>query len=290
MAASRRGPSDVRPAPVVRRHRPGGGRAGLPRPRCTCGARSRRARGPRGSRRSCTRAPATGSTTRACGRPTGRRWRPRRAWRVLMMFTKNTSTDRAMMNAPIVASWLPRSQPMPRRVACTCGAAGPARPRMCIGKNVRLKPISISQKFTLPMLVVEHAAEDLRPPVVEAAEDREDQTAEQHVVEVRHDVVGVGLLRVGRDDRVRDAREAADGEHRDEAEREQHRRVQPQRPAPHRAEPVEDLHAGRDRDEHRREAERRWWRPGRGRWRTCGAPTRPSRGSRSRCRRRSTTE
>ena len=85
--------------------------------------------------------------------------------------------------------------------------------------------------------LVEHAAEDLRPPVVEAAEDREDQAAEQHVVEVRDDVVGVGLLRVGRDDRVRDAREAADGEHRDEAEREEHRRVAAaaSRPTPCRA-------------------------------------------------------
>ena len=50
--------------------------------------------------------------------------------------------------------------------------------------------------------LVEHAPEDLRPPVVEAAEEREHQAAEQHVVEVRDDEVGVGLLRVGRDDRV----------------------------------------------------------------------------------------
>ena len=116
--------------------------------------------------------------------------------------------------------------------------------------------MTISQKFSLPMRLVEHLAEDLRPPVVEAAEDREHEAAEQHVVEVRDDEVGVGLLRVGGHDRVHDAREPADRELRDEAEREQHRRREPHRAAPHRAEPVEDLHAGRDRDEHRREAER----------------------------------
>ena len=99
---------------------------------------------------------------------------------------------------------------------------------MCIGKNVRLKPMSINQKFTLPRRLVQHPPEDLRPPVVEAAEDREDQAAEEHVVEVGDDVVGVGLLRVGRDDRVRDAGQAADGEHRDEPEREQHRGLQAQ--------------------------------------------------------------
>ena len=69
---------------------------------------------------------------------------------------------------------------------------------MCIGPNVRLKPISISQKFHLAELLVEHVAEDLRPPEVEAAEDAEERAAEEHVVEVGDDVVGVGLLGVGR--------------------------------------------------------------------------------------------
>jgi uncharacterized protein (TIGR03083 family) len=50
--------------------------------------------------------------------------------------------------------------------------------------------------------LVEHLPEDLRVPVVDAAEDREHETTEQHVVEVRDDEVGVGLLRVGDDDRL----------------------------------------------------------------------------------------
>ena len=105
--------------------------------------------------------------------------------------------------------------------------------------------------------LVEVAAVHLREPVVEASEQTEDEAAEQDVMEVGHDVIGIGLLGVGRNDRVRHARQSADGEHRDEPEREQHRGREPHRALVHRREPVEDLHAGRDRDQHRREAERR---------------------------------
>ena len=70
--------------------------------------------------------------------------------------------------------------------------------------------MTISQKHVLPMRLVEHLPEELRVPVVQAAEDREHEAAEQHVVEVRDDEIGVGLLPVGRDDRVHDAREPAD--------------------------------------------------------------------------------
>ena len=104
---------------------------------------------------------------------------------------------------------------------------------MCIGPKVRFMPITISQKFHLPELLAEHAAEDLRPPVVEAGEDPEDGAAEEHVVEVGDDVVGVRLLRVRRRDGVGDAREPADGELDDEADGEQHRRGEPQPAAPH---------------------------------------------------------
>ena len=153
---------------------------------------------------------------------------------------------------------------------------------MCIGKKVRLKPDDHRPEVPLAEPLVHVAAVDLRVPVVEAAEDGEHEAAEQHVVEVGDDEVGVGLLGVGRDDGVQHARESTDREHGDEPEREQHGGRQPHGSPPDRAEPVEDLHAGRDGDEHRREAERPRPRPARGRWRTCGAPTRPSRGTRSR--------
>ena len=48
----------------------------------------------------------------------------------------------------------------------------------------------------LPEPLVEHPAEDLRPPVEEPAEDRQHRAAEEHVVEVRDDVVGVVHLPV----------------------------------------------------------------------------------------------
>ena len=71
--------------------------------------------------------------------------------------------------------------------------------------------------------LVEEPAVELREPVVEATEESEHEPAEQHVVEVRDDEVGVGLLGVGGHDRVQHARETAEREHRDEAEREEHR-------------------------------------------------------------------
>ena len=55
----------------------------------------------------------------------------------------------------------------------------PSRPSMCIGRNVRLKPMNMSQKLPLPEALVEHPPEHLRPPVVEPGEEREDDPAEQ---------------------------------------------------------------------------------------------------------------
>ena len=71
---------------------------------------------------------------------------PRRA--VKITFTRNTSTDNAMTNAPIVAIRLSASQPMP--LGYVYVRRGPSKPRKCIGKNVRLKPMTISQKLSLP--------------------------------------------------------------------------------------------------------------------------------------------
>ena len=66
-----------------------------------------------------------GRSTRASARPTGRRPHssPRRA--VKMTFTRNTSTDNAMMNAPIVAMQVERVPAHARSGTCTCGGAGP---------------------------------------------------------------------------------------------------------------------------------------------------------------------
>ena len=109
----------------------------------------------------------------------------------------------------------------------------------------------------LAELVVVELPGDHRPPVIGPGEQAEDGTAEQHVVEVGDDVVRVGLLVVGRDDGVRHARQAADGELADEGQGEQHGRLEPQVTAPGRGQPVEDLHAGGYGDEHRRGGEGR---------------------------------
>ena len=58
--------------------------------------------------------------------------------------------------------------------------------------------MSVSQKCDLAPRVVQDVAEHLGPPEVEAAEEPEQRAAEDHVVEVGDDVVGVGLLGVGR--------------------------------------------------------------------------------------------
>ncbi|KAG1268205.1 hypothetical protein G6F65_013813 [Rhizopus arrhizus] len=100
-----------------------------------------------------------------------------------------------------------------------------------------------------PLLAV-HAPGPLRPPVVHRGDQREHRAGYQHVVEVRHHEVGVVVLEVGRHDGQHQAGETTDGEQDDEGHRPQHRRLERQRATPHGADPVEHLHAGRDRDQH----------------------------------------
>ena len=67
--------------------------------------------------------------------------------------------------------------------------------------------------------LVVHVAAHLREPVVPAAENREDRAERKHVMEVRHNVIGV--LQHAVDARVRkhDAGDTADREQENEAER-----------------------------------------------------------------------
>ena len=50
----------------------------------------------------------------------------------------------------------------------------------------------------LAAALIEEMTEHLRPPEVNTGKQTEDTAAEDHIVEVRNDVVGVGLLGVGR--------------------------------------------------------------------------------------------
>ncbi len=101
------------------------------------------------------------------------------------------------------------------------------------------------------VLVAGHLAD----PVVEAGEDREDRAQRQHVVEMRHHVVGVVDDLVDAGIGQHHAGHAADGEQEDEADRPHHRHFERDRAAPHRGDPGEHLDAGRHRDDQRRRHE-----------------------------------
>ena len=79
--------------------------------------------------------------------------------------------------------------------------------------------------------------------------------AEEDVVNVRDDEVGIRLLQVARRHGVHHARDAADGEHRDEGDGEEHGAGEAQAPAPEGAQPVEDLDPGGDGDQQRADGE-----------------------------------
>ena len=103
--------------------------------------------------------------------------------------------------------------------------------------------------------LVEQPAGRLREPVVDRREDREQQPADQHVVEVRDHEVRVGELPVERRHREHDPGETGTQELEEEPQAEQHRRREPDLPAPEGGEPVEDLDAGRHRHQHGRDGE-----------------------------------
>src|SRR6188472_1588350 len=77
-------------------------------------------------------------------------------------------------------------------------------------------------ELPLAEALVELAAEHLGPPVEDAAEDREHDTAEERVVEVRHDEVAVVHLPVDRECGEIDPGQPADDEEREEPEGEEH--------------------------------------------------------------------
>ncbi|KAF1854768.1 hypothetical protein Lal_00013172 [Lupinus albus] len=100
-----------------------------------------------------------------------------------------------------------------------------------------------------------HPAAHLREPVVEPGEERGDRAQRQHVVEVRHHVVGILQVVVDAAVGQHHAGHAADREQEDEADRPDHRRLEFEAAAPHRRDPREDLDAGGHRDDHGRRRE-----------------------------------
>ena len=74
--------------------------------------------------------------------------------------------------------------------------------------------------------LVEHAAGDLRVPVIDRAEHHQDRRHAHHHVEVRDDEVRARQRHVDRDVAEEQAGQAAVDEREDEADREQHRHRQ----------------------------------------------------------------
>ena len=140
----------------------------------------------------------------------------------------------------------------------------------------------------LAQALAQHPPGDLREPVVDRGEDREHRAADQHEVDVGDHEVGFVQLPVDREHGQEHAGDAADQEQRDEADAEQQRRLEFDRAAPQGRDPVEDLHAGRHRDQERAEHHEDEDRLGDRRGEHVVRPRRGSRGTRSpRSRRRS---
>ena len=193
----------------------------------------------RGPWRSCAAAAARTCTTRAC--PSHGSFSARRPVRVVFTtLTIKTSIPRASMNEPIEES---RCRQPGAVLVIGVDRRGIPAARMCGGPKVRFIPTNGARKCHFPSSRTA-AAKDLRPPVVQAREDPEDRTAEEHVVHVRDDEVRVGHLQSIGNAARKIPESPSDREHRDEPEREQHRRVEDQIPR-RWSRSSEDLQPGR---------------------------------------------
>nr|GEU28092.1 hypothetical protein [Tanacetum cinerariifolium] len=99
---------------------------------------------------------------------------------------------------------------------------------------------------------VVHVAGPLGRPVIKTGKQREQRARHQHVVEVRHHVIGVLQLDVDRRHGQDQAGEAADGEDKNETDRKQHRRLERHRALPHGGDPVEHFDARGHGNQHGR--------------------------------------
>ena len=105
----------------------------------------------------------------------------------------------------------------------------------------------------LPESLVQLVAGHLGHPVVDAAEEGEDEAAHDRVVEVRHREEAAVRRHVARRVREEHAGESADQEVEEPREGEQHRHRVADPASPERHHPAEEREAGRDRDQLRRE-------------------------------------
>ena len=92
---------------------------------------------------------------------------------------------------------------------------------------------------------------DVRQPVIGGGQHREDEPADQHIMEMRGDEGGVVRLRIERHHRQHHAGQPAQHEDDEEADQIEHRQLHLGPPLPQRTQPGEDLHRRWDRNQRR---------------------------------------
>src|SRR4029077_6058438 len=103
---------------------------------------------------------------------------------------------------------------------------------------------------------VEHPPGYFRVPVIKRGKEREQKSADDHIVKMRHNKIGVVELPIERRAGQHDAREARDQKLEQESDTEKHWRLELDFPAPHGSEPIKDLDTGGNSHDHRRDREK----------------------------------
>src|SRR5262245_51111889 len=91
----------------------------------------------------------------------------------------------------------------------------------------------------------EHPSDRLRIPVIDPREDPEEEPADERVMEMSYDEIGIVQLPVERGHTQHHSRQAGDQKLEEKSYAEKHRRLEAQLAAVHGAQPVEDLDPGR---------------------------------------------
>src|SRR5665213_317668 len=104
----------------------------------------------------------------------------------------------------------------------------------------------------LAKALVEHSPSRLGEPIVDSGENHENDSANQYIVEMRDDEIGIRQLPTEWGHRQQDPGQSCDEKLEEEGYREEHGSAQADLAPPHGAEPVEDLDASWNTDQHRR--------------------------------------
>src|SRR5262245_6899732 len=101
-----------------------------------------------------------------------------------------------------------------------------------------------AQRFT------QHSTSSLGKPVIDRREYHKNDRADQYIMKMCHHEVGVGELPIPGSNGEHDTGQARDQELKEKCQAEEHWNPKVQFPAPDGPEPVEDLDAGWDTDQH----------------------------------------